>query len=262
MVITHKVFLFWLLYFVLVIFGWGFLGYLGLPQIALHYDHSYLTYVLFGLYFVAEGLYGIQAWIVSKENQIADNVVSWLSKNKIYDTVIHVDEHMDLISKEKVLNKHTGMSFDEYAIHTIPPSYIAEHFALLCTKANANQKRIRHDIIIDIIADRLYEKTMIAEFISSRIVWIGILATILGVIMAFWPMIDGVSIDAMKTNLGSFFGGIAVAFIPTAVSFVFKIVLDFNSKIIANGVRDLIDKIVCATETSLLPIIDNENDNS
>ena len=73
---------------------------------------------------------------------------------------------MDLISKEKVLNKHTGMSFDEYAIHTIPPSYIAEHFALLCTKANANQKRIRHDIIIDIIDDFVNFFTLVFSMVN------------------------------------------------------------------------------------------------
>ena len=249
---THKVFLFWLLYFVIVIFGWGVLIYLGLPQIAIHYDHSYLTYLLFGLYFTAEVLSARQAWKISKENQIADNVMEWFSKHKLHETAIHIDGSMSLISKEIVKEK------PDFDVHKIPKSTMAEHFSLLVNKANANQKRIRQDTIIDVIADRIYEKTMIAEFISARIVWIGILATILGVIMAFWPMIDGVSIDTMKTNLGAFFGGIAVAFIPTAVSFVFKIVLDFNSKIVAGGVRDLIDKIACASETDLLPVIDHE----
>ena len=103
---------------------------------------------------------------------------------------------------------------------------------------------------------------MIGDFIGSRIVWVGILATILGVIMAFWPMIDGVALDAMRTNLGQFFGGIAVAFIPTAVSFVCKIMLDFNTRIIASGVRDLIDKIACVSETDVLPFLDGDGDTS
>lgn len=257
MVLTHKIFLLWLLYFVLTIFGWGCLLYLGLPQIALFYDHSYLTYLLFGLYISAEILSGRQAWNVSKENQIADDVIKWFSENTLHDTTINDDGSINLIAKQTMMNNR--QCTHEFVVHSVPSSFIAEHFSLLCTKANANQKRIRQDTIIDIIADRLYHKTMIAEFISARIVWIGILATILGVIMAFWPMIDGVSIDAMKTNLGVFFGGIAVAFIPTAVSFVFKIILDFNSKIISGGVRDLVDKIACASETSLLPIIDNED---
>jgi hypothetical protein len=149
-------------------------------------------------------------------------------------------------------------SSKEKETYIIPPSVIAEHFSLLCVKANAGQRKIRQNTIIDVTADRLYERTMIADFIASRIVWIGILATILGVIIAFWPMINGVDIEEMKNNLGNFFGGIAIAFIPTAVSFVFKIVLDFNSRIISGGVRDLIDKIACVSETDLLPILDHE----
>lgn len=253
MVFTHKVFLFWLLYFVITVFGWGCLIYLGLPQVALHYDHSYLTYILFGLYISAECLSCRQAWKISKENQIADNAIQWFANNKLKNTALNSDGSITLHPTENIL------THDNFLPYTIPKSSIAEHFTLLCTKANANQKRIRQDTIIYIIADRIYDKAMIAEFISARIVWIGILATILGVIMAFWPMIGGVSIDAMKGNLGAFFGGIAVAFIPTAVSFVFKIILDFNSKIIGSGVRDLIDKIACASETDLLPVIDHED---
>src|SRR5262249_34573578 len=137
---------------------------------------------------------------------------------------------------------------------------IAEHLSLLSVKANAGQRRIRQNTIIDVTADWLYSRAMIADFIGTRIVWVGILATILGVIMAFWPMINGVSVDLMKANIGQFFGGIAVAFIPTAVSFVCKIVLDFNTRIIASGVRDLIDKIACVSETDVLPFLDGDGD--
>jgi hypothetical protein len=64
----------------------------------------------------------------------------------------------------------------------------------------------------------------------------------------------------MRANLGEFFSGIAVAFIPTAVSFVFKIVLDFNSRIISSGVRELIDKIACVSEVQLLPFLEQDGD--
>ena len=49
-----------------------------------------------------------------------------------------------------------------------------------------------------------------------------------------------------------------MAFIPTAVSFVFKIVLDFNTRIITSGVRDLIDKIACVSELDVLPFLDGD----
>ena len=248
MVLIHRVFLFWLLYLVIVVFGLSALIYLGLPQIALHYDHSYLTVLLFAMYGTAEVLSGRQAWLISQENCIADRAIRWLSRHKLTSTTAMRDGRILLHGDEKTL--------------MVPKSAIAEHFVLLSLKANAGQRRIQQNTIIDVTADRLYSRAMIGDFIGSRIVWVGILATILGVIMAFWPMIDGVSIDAMKTNLGQFFGGIAVAFIPTAVSFVCKIMLDFNSRIISSGVRDLIDKIACVSETDVLPFLDGDGDTS
>lgn len=243
----HRIFLFWLLYSVIVVFGFACLAYLNLPQIALHYDRSYLTCVLLGLYLTAEALSGRQAWLLSSENHIADHAIRWLTQHKLTQTTIRRDG--------SVLLHSNGPN------SVVPRSAIAEHFSLLCVKANAGQRSIRQSMIVDITAERLYDRTMVADFIAARIVWIGILATIIGVIMAFWPMIGGgVSIDTMKSNLSGFFGGIAVAFIPTAVSFVFKIILDFNTRIITTGVRELIDKIACISETELLPFIDRDGD--
>jgi hypothetical protein len=175
--------------------------------------------------------------------------VAWLSRYKLTSVVATRDGHV-------ILNSDPPKHLD------VPKSAIAEHLLLLCVKANAGQRRIQQGTIIDVTADRLYSRTMIADFLGSRIVWIGILATILGVIMAFWPMINGVSLDAMKSNLSQFFGGIAVAFIPTAVSFMCKVVLDFNTRIISSGVRDLIDKIACVSETDVLPFLDGDGDTS
>lgn len=246
--VPHRIFLFWLLYLVIVVFGFACLLYFNLPQIALRYDHSYLTYLLVGLYGLAEAMSGRQAWLLSNENRVADHVIRWLSRHKITKSTVKPDGSVVLHSHEP---RHI----------VIPKSAIADHFTLLCIKANAGQRRIRQSMIVDITAERLYDRMMVAEFIGSRIVWIGILATIIGVIMAFWPMIDsGGSVEAMKTNLGAFFGGIAVAFIPTAVSFVFKIILDFNTRIISTGVRELIDKIACVSETQMLPFIDRDGD--
>lgn len=229
-----------MLYIVVVIFGFGVLLHIGLPQIAIHYDRSYLTFVLFGCYLLAEVLSAREVWNLSEQNRIADDAAGWLAKNRCNGIKPNPDGSTVLT---------TGPMDFEY----VPPSVIAEHFNLLANKANGS--RIEQDTLIDITADRLYERASIAEFISQRIVWIGILATILGVIMAFWPMIGGASIDQMKSNISEFFGGVAVAFIPTAVSFVLKIVLDVHTFIISYGARRLIDTIACAAESSVIPAL-------
>src|SRR5580765_450617 len=128
--ITHRVFLFWLLYLVIVLFGLGVLFYLNLPQLALHHDHSYLTVLLFAMYGTAEVLSGIQAWRISRENHIADNVVRWLSWNKLGK--IEASRDGGII----IWNTDGGLR------HEIPRSVIAEHLTLLSVKANAGQRRI------------------------------------------------------------------------------------------------------------------------
>jgi hypothetical protein len=238
-VLTHKTFLQWLLYLMVVIFGISSLTYLGLPQIALHYDRSDLTLLLFAMYCTAEILAGRQAWWVSQENRIADQGIAWLTQHPLWQIVVH-DDTIQLCGPESM---------------TLPDSMLAEHF-ILCGKAHGKKHQFDQSLMIDILAERAYSRALIGDFIAARIVWVGILATIVGVIMAFWPMIDGISIDMMRANLGRFFGGIAVAFIPTAVSFICKIVLDCNTRIISAGVRDLIEKIAGITATKILPALD------
>lgn len=242
---THRLFLSWLLYIVVVIFGFGVLLHLGLPQIAIQYDRSHLTYLLFACYLLAEGLSAREVWNLSEQNRIADAAAAWLAKNRCIGVQPNPDGSTVLTAESPIAGPAT--------FESIPASVIAEHFNLLANKANGS--RIEQDTLIDITAERLYERASIAEFISQRIVWIGILATILGVIMAFWPMIGGASIDQMRSNISEFFGGVAVAFIPTAVSFMLKIVLDVHSFIVSYGARRLIDTLACMSESSVIPAL-------
>jgi len=237
--VKHRTFLFWLLYIVCVISGAAILFQVGLPQIALHHDHSYLTCLLFGLFLAAEASSARQAWVISKENVIVDAVEDWLKVNPL--SFVGVDD------KSVILNSPVNS-------YQVPPSVIGTHLRSLFIKSEGGQQDIKQDVLLNITAERLYDH-MPAEFIAHRIVWIGILATIIGVIMAFWPMIDGVSIDLMKSNLSTFFGGIAVAFIPTAVSFVFKILLDCNVRIISVGIRNLLDRVAHVSEVAILPFL-------
>jgi hypothetical protein len=237
---SHRTFLFWLLYIVCVVSGIAILLTCGVPQLAVRYDHSYLTVVLFGLFAAAEVASARQAWRISQETLVADTTADWLNQ--------HAVTSVELDSQRLTLFNFPNQRYD------VPSSVVEYYMRVLFTKAAAGQKDISQDVILHMTADRLYDH-LPAEFLSARIVWIGILATILGVIMAFWPMIDGASLDLMKANLGGFFGGIAVAFIPTAVSFALKITLDCNTRIITVGIRNLIDKIAVLSELHVLPFL-------
>lgn len=112
-------------------------------------------------------------------------------------------------------------------------------------------------LLLTSLADRTYFKVLIGDFVGSRITWVGILATVVGVIMALWPFVSkiGVDTETLRNNLGPFFQGVAVAFIPTAVSFVFKIALDFNSRILTSGANELLETVTEISEVYVLPVI-------
>jgi hypothetical protein len=86
------------------------------------------------------------------------------------------------------------------------------------------------------------QRVLTADFFGMVIEKIGILGTIVGVIWVFWPfMTAGVSVESMKEHVSEIFGGIAVAFIPTAVSFCLSILLDVQIRILHIGLLDLWD---------------------
>jgi hypothetical protein len=198
--------------------------------------------ILLIMYGIAEGLSGLEAWRMSKEQVIVNNVSNWLKNHDVATLRTNIDGSVIITSPE-------------YHIHTIPVSEIAKHYTSLSLMTGKIDQRI----LLDVLADRLQSRAAFIEFVAGRIVWVGILATILGVILAFWPLLSaGMAVEAIRLKLGGFFSGIAVAFIPTAASFVFKIALDFGTKILLNAAESLIGVVARDTETKILPWIENK----
>jgi biopolymer transport protein ExbB/TolQ len=221
------------------------LTFLGLPQQAIMQDHSYLTITILLMWVGTEGMMGVKAWNLSKEHKIALDTNTWLQNNPLTEILI---------------KENTVILLNRNKTYVINKSETARHIASLVEKHDSGSDHIDQTILINSLEDHLYKKIAIGEFISSRIVWIGILATILGVIMAFWPLMGGGgAIDAMKANIGLFFSGIAVAFIPTAVSFVIKIALDFNTRILESGVEDVVDVVSRFSDIKIISFLEGRS---
>lgn len=229
MLVTHKIFLYWLLYAVLVVFSMSIATVFGLPQLIVSNDHSYLSVLLMLLYVAAEAMAAREVfWLSSIHRQVMETS-AWLSSNRLIEIRTNGDLSVDLIARDG--DRH------------IPDGPFSGLIRSMKDKAsNSGRGMIEQDGLMDAFVEQMERRTNIASFLASRIVWIGILATIVGVIMAFWPFQQsGMTIDAMRGNLSLFFSGVAVAFIPTAVSFVFKIFLDFNTKIMDDGISEVIE---------------------
>jgi hypothetical protein len=245
MSIPHKIFLYWLLYLALIGFAAAVMTLLGLPQLAFEHDKSYLSVALVAMYLLAEVLSGKQAVWVSRQHRNLGDTAAWLEKNRL--------ESITIVADGSVIMGSNGSGW------TVIPGPFADLIASLARKsANGPNGRIDQRELLEAFAENLDRRTNIGEFIASRIVWVGILATIVGVIMAFWPFQEaGMSIDSMRANLGEFFSGVAVAFIPTAVSFVFKITLDLNGKIVQDGVSEMIEMATKISSSHIVPRLEN-----
>lgn len=240
--LTHKIFLSWLIYFVTVILVASGLYYLNIIQLAVLSDHSYLTELLIGMYLVCETLSLRQSWKISKEHVLATNVSNWLKKNDITGIQIGDNDNVTLLSN--------GNSY------IVKSSEVSRHIISLRDMA-AGRNRVNATILLDVLESNLFKQVSVVEFIAGRVVWIGILATIFGVILAFWPFRHE-GLEGIKLHLTEFFSAIAVAFIPTAASFVFKIALDFGTRIISSGVDEIVTMLARTGETKLLPILEAE----
>lgn len=245
MPITHKIFLYWLLYLALIGFSAAVLILMGLPQLAFEHDKSYLSVALVAMYFLAEAMSGKQAVWISRQHRNLLETAAWMEGKKI--------QSLTMVTDGSVIIGAKGSGW------TVIPGPFADLIRSLATqKANGPTRKMDQQELLDAFAEHLDRRISIGDFIASRIVWVGILATIIGVIMAFWPFqAAGMSIDAMRSNLGEFFSGVAVAFIPTAVSFVFKIILDVNGKILQDGASEMIEMATAVSSGYIVPSLEN-----
>lgn len=249
--VVNKVFLSWLLYCVLVIFVLGALWRLGIPQIAYRYDKSYLGLGLTVMWILAEIFSFWHAILVSREQKTAGKLSSFVELGKLVG--LETVSNTVSISSELPNGTLNLISFSN--------SSVASHLTALIKKSrNSQGGKIDQNLMLDIATERLRARTSASEFLSARIVWLGVFATILGVILAFWPLLtSGFNIEEIKGNLGGFFGGIAVAFIPTAISFLYKVALDFESRIISSGVEETMDELAMVCETHIIPYLESSN---
>lgn len=244
MPITHKIFLYWLLYLALIGFTAVILTLLGLPQLAFAHDKSYLSVGLLIMYAAAEILAGKQAIWVSRQHRNLTEACAWLRSNQLRSLIRITDGSIMM-----------GSGKDSF---TVLPGPFADLLSSMIEQSKNGTKNLDNRVLLDAMIEHLERRTSVGEFIAARIVWVGILATIVGVIMAFWPFQQaGMSIDSMRSNLGGFFSGVAVAFIPTAVSFIFKITLDFNSKILQDGISEIIEMAAYASSSQVMPRLDD-----
>lgn len=245
--ITHKPFLAWLLVFTVTIFIWGISIYIGLPQLALLYDHSGLTMFLFSIYSICELVLGIMSCKLSKEYTYTNNAKTFLENN-----ILTSIKKLDVNGKQSIVLE----SGDKEII--IGPSIWADHVSNLIAK-NIFEKVTDQTVLLHGVKNKLYKSIGYGSHFLNIVITVGILATIVGVILAFWPMMTVVTVDSISTLLPLFLPGIATAFIPTAISFVMKFFVDNNVFKLKMHNIEVADTIAETCDIYIMPYLRKEH---
>lgn len=212
---TNKLFLSWLVY-ICVVLALLFVSYVsGLMPFVISLDKSYLTIILCILYGISEIFSFFE---FRKVNLIQNQVATLKSVNDVLQPSIFKN-FIDSIKERK---------------------------------KNGGDKNVF--LLSESFTDKLYISLSTIYFFSSKIVWFGIFATIVGIILSFLPFLsEGLTADTIKNNMTTFFSGVAVAFIPTAISFVFKIALDISTEILSRAIDNIIADTKVIVETTIVP---------
>ncbi len=188
MLYTHKTFLSWLLYAVVAVFAYVGLTLFGVTSLVLVHDHTHLALALFGLYAVAEALVAMQAVEISREHRALLDLRGLTREVSGYRNPRRTTRH--------------GPDGQSTIQHNVPlVGVFAEHVRALVTRASGGDRQKDQRLLVEVMAERMARRAEVGAFLASRIVWVGILATVLGVVLAFWPFLAaGGNIEASRAT--------------------------------------------------------------
>lgn len=103
----------------------------------------------------------------------------------------------------------------------------------------SQKMRKNHEIINDDIEKKLNKKLEFNWIAMNIMVFMGLIGTIVGIIITFYPFIVDVSMistDAIKNVLPIIFSGLGIAFFPSLVSAIFSVNLIISDRILQNNI--------------------------
>ena len=236
----HKLFLRWLVYFVLVVFavvaGW----YFDIIPFILKHDQSYLTYAIAVFYVLTELYLGIQSFRISKELLLVNQGVDILSTQNLSS----IEDDGDTI-----VIKHGDVE------ERLERSILVNHINNLLRRRAMN--RVDQQALLNLAADQAFARSERGLFMADIITLLGLLGTMVGLIIAFFPFFEGdFDITRGQEILTHLFNGISVAFFTTATAIACSILIRVNAKHLESGLQELIDSITVISETSIIPVIE------
>jgi len=97
---------------------------------------------------------------------------------------------------------------------------------------------------------------------SNLMVFLGLLGTVIGIVLTFWPFIDTsmvIDIARIQTHLSSIFAGVGAAFFPSIYSAIFCVFILISDRISNNSTHALLNELIAVLETAVLAQVEYAN---
>lgn len=240
-----NIFLVYLIYMMGVVttifFAWQF----GFLSIATKYDESYFTLIISALYGIFETMCGIKIYKLSK-------------------SIIQAKKHlfrMKQMQNLKIIEKDDKVFYgDGNSEFEIKESNLSNHILdLLHKKSNLESARLNNKVLINNVSSELLDEHNLAYIFTEVLIWLGLIGTILGIILTFYPFISGTVIinsGNVQQTLDVIFKGVGSAFFPSIASAICSLFLKGSDYLLVKGSTELISIISRGSDIIVSPVVE------
>ena len=237
----YRPLLYWLVIAVILALGLALLWRLGLIQQVLATDHTYMS-SLIAIVFTLTSLHCLVQCIAISREQIAAR------------------------QAEQMLDLHPGGQLSVRGGKVLvadgsalPPSIFTDYIADLVRKAQLQARGpVDQSILLRSLADRLNGRERLGQFVSEALLRMALLGTAIGFILMLLPISGITSFEAeiLREALSGMSAGMAIALNVTVIGIASALILKLQYFALDQGVTELFDAIVRATEIKVLPVLE------
>lgn len=219
-------FLRWLFLVIITIFGILVIDHFGFLSKVFYYDPTSLTWIISTIFVVMTGYCGYRTFNVSSELATLDKI-----KQTVGQDVEVIPDPGSLVW-----------------LHTKDLATIQNHNSLI----NYDQATL-----LNYRSSQYHDKHEIIWHVAEGLVTLGLVGTVIGFIMALWPMftLTDFSFDAVKGLLGDISGGIAVALFTTLTGLITSVILRMQAQFLETSTNTLISELAHVSETHIIPVL-------
>ncbi|MBV1905872.1 MAG: MotA/TolQ/ExbB proton channel family protein [Pseudomonadales bacterium] len=203
---------------------------LGLLQIALESDKSFLSYLIFAVYICMSAHWLFLAFSLSADRQF------------LHEIEIRIQA-----------GQAVGLALDDgqlvFTGHKISRGVLPDYLRNLLLKFAQDMGEAEQTILLGVLEDEMIRRHAPGHFAADTLLKMGLLGTILGFIFMLSPISEISEFDAavLQQLLAAMSGGMALALITTLLGLIGSTLLNFQYQILESSAVDFLNRVTIIT---------------